>query len=97
MCRHIQFFPPSMVVTAHPYKHQGNTFGHDLNAASMSQQGHVWTAPAVRGKRTRRAREKNLTQKPFCGIKKPSSFCSFPDRVSTQSSLNLSECLEIIE
>ena len=28
--------------------------------------------------------------------KKPSSFCSFPDRVSTQSSLNLSECLEII-
>ena len=29
--------------------------------------------------------------------KKPSSFCFFPDRVSTQSSLNLSECLEIIE
>ena len=28
--------------------------------------------------------------------KKPSSFCSFPDRVSTQSSLNLSECLGII-
>jgi hypothetical protein len=49
-----------MAVTAHPMNTRVALLG-DLGAASMSQQGHVMDG-------ARRAREKNLTEKPFCGM-----------------------------
>src|SRR6516165_5203753 len=71
-------------------EHPGSTFGRLGRGQHVSAGSCYGRRPPCKGEESDGKTVLRDVRRATGPAKKPSSFCSFPDRVSTQSSLNLS-------